>query len=151
VFASVKYGKSLSDVMDTVVRAKVQQVLAREFSKRPFMKAIAEKAAIIDIVEQSVKDEFSKKGITIAFVGYAEELNFDGRIQKAIDDVAIANVQYASKEALLAVVEINRKTAEIDVVRAQAKAIGNWNGAINFPFFLPESFAKAITDLISKK
>jgi hypothetical protein len=137
--------------MDTVVRAKVQQVLAREFSKRPFMKAIGDKATIMDTVEQSVKDEFAKKGITIAFVGYAEELNFDQRIQKAIDDAAIAGVQYANKDALLAVVEINRKNAEVDVVRAQAKAIGNWNGQINFPFILPDSFAKAITDFINKK
>jgi hypothetical protein len=149
VFASVKYGKSLSEVMDTVVRAKVQQVLAREFSKRPFMKAINDKAAIMDAVEQSVKDEFAKKGITIAFVGYAEELNFDPRIQKAIDDAAIAGVQYANKDALLAVVEINRKNAEVDVVRAQAKAIGNWNGQVNFPFIMPDSFAKAIADFLS--
>lgn len=148
VFASVKYGKSLSDVMDTVVRAKVQQVMAKEFAKRNFMKAIQEKATIMDVVEQTVKDEFSKKGITIAFVGYAEQLSFDGRIQKALDDSVIAAVQYANKDAMLAVVEINRKNAEIDIVRAQAKAIGNWNGQINFPFILPDSFAKGIMDLI---
>ncbi len=150
VFASVKYGKSLSDVMDTVVRAKVQQVMAKEFAKRNFLKAIQEKAAIIDLVEQTVKDEFARKGITIAFVGYAEELSFDQRIQKALDDSVIASVQYANKEAMLSVVEINKKTAEIDVIRAQAKAIGNWNGQLNFPFILPDSWAQAIAGLVKK-
>lgn len=150
VFASVKYGKSLSEVMDTVVRAKVQQVMAKEFAKRNFLKAIQDKAAIIDIVEQTVKEEFARKGITIAFVGYAEELSFDQRIQKALDDSVIASVQYANKEAMLAVVEINKKTAEIDVIRAQAKAIGNWNGQINFPFILPDSWAQAIANIVKK-
>ena len=150
VFASTKYGKSLADVMDTVVRAKVQQVMAKEFAKRSFLKGIQEKAAIIDVVEATVKDEFAKKGITIAFVGYAEELSFDPRIQKALDDSVIAAVQYANKDAMLAVVEINRKNAEIDIVRAQAKAIGNWNGAINFPFILPDSWAQAIAGFIKK-
>lgn len=150
VFASVKYGKSLSEVMDTVVRAKVQQVMAKEFAKRNFLKAIQEKAVIIDIVEQTVKEEFARKGITIAFVGYAEELSFDQRIQKALDDSVIASVQYANKEAMLSVVEINKKTAEIDVIRAQAKAIGNWNGQINFPFIMPESWANAIAGLVKK-
>ena len=150
VFASTKYGKSLAEVMDTVVRAKVQQVMAKEFAKRSFLKAIQEKAAIIDIVESTVKDEFAKKGITVAFVGYAEELSFDQRIQKALDDSVIAAVQYANKDAMLAVVEINRKNAEIDIVRAQAKAIGNWNGQINFPFILPDSWAQAIASFVKK-
>lgn len=149
VFASVKYGKSLAEVMDTVVRGKVQQVMAKEFAKRSFMKAIGDKAAIIDTVEQAVKDEFSKKGITIAFVGYAEELSFDDKIQQALNSSVIAAIQYANKDALLAVVEINRKNAEIDIVRAQAKAIGNWNGQINFPFILPDSFAKGIMEFVN--
>ena len=45
--------------------------------------------------------------------------------------------------------EINRKNAEIDIVRAQAKAIGNWNGQINFPFILPDSFVKGIMDFVN--
>ena len=149
VFASVKYGKSLAEVMDTVVRGKVQQIMAKEFAKRSFMKAIGDKASIIDSVEQAVKDEFAKKGITIAFVGYAEELSFDDKIQQALNSSVIAAIQYANKDALLAVVEINRKNAEIDIVRAQAKAIGSWNGQINFPFILPDSFVKGIMDFVN--
>jgi energy-coupling factor transporter transmembrane protein EcfT len=150
VFASVKYGKSLADVMDTVVRAKVQQVLAKEFAKRTFVKGIGDKAAIMDLVEQTVKDEFQKKGITIAFVGFAEELSFDPRIQKALDDSVIASVQYANKDALMAVIEINRKTAEIGIINAQAATMQKWNGVVNFPFFMPDSWAQALSGLIKK-
>lgn len=144
VFASVKYGKSLSEVMDTVVRAKVQQVLAKEFGKRKFLTAIQEKAIIIDSVEQTVKSEFAAKGITVAFVGYAEELSFDGRIQKALDDSVIATIQYSNKDAMFAVVELNKKTAEIDVIRGYAATMQKWNGQLNFPFFIPDSLVQAI-------
>ncbi|MBU3577495.1 SPFH domain-containing protein [Polynucleobacter sp. UK-Kesae-W10] len=150
VFASVKYGKSLAEVMDSVVRAKAQQVLAREFAKRKFLTAITEKAAIMDAVEQAVKDEFSKKGITIAFVGYAEELSFDGRIQKALDDSIIASIQYANKDAMFAVVELNKKTAEIGIINAQAATMQKWNGVINFPFFVPDSIAQALATYMKK-
>jgi hypothetical protein len=150
VFASVKYGKSLADVMDTVVRAKVQQILAKEFAKRNFLRATQEKAAIIDVVEQTVKDEFQKKGITIAFVGYAEELSFDQRIQKALDDSVIASIQYANKDAMFAVVELNKKTAEIGIINAQAATMQKWNGVINFPFFIPDSLAQSIAGWMKK-
>ena len=150
VFASVKYGKSLADVMDTVVRAKVQQIMAKEFAKRKFLTAIQEKAAIIDVVEQTVKDEFARKGITIAFVGYAEELSFDPRIQKALDDSVIASIQYANKDAMFAVVELNKKTAEIGIINAQAATMQKWNGVINFPFFIPDSVAQAIAGWMKK-
>lgn len=150
VFASVKYGKSLAEVMDTVVKAKVHQVLALEFSKRKFMQAIGDKAAIITAVEQIVKDDFAKKGITIAFVGYAEGLTFDKAIQDAVNATVVAGIQYASKDALLAVVEVNRKNAEVDVIRAQADTMRKWNGAINFPFFIPDSVAQAIAGWFKK-
>jgi hypothetical protein len=150
VFASVKYGKSLAEVMDSAVRSRVHQILALEFAKRKFVVAIADKAAIINVVEQTVKDEFKAKGITITSVGYAEGLTFDPKIQAAVNDNVIAGVQYASKDALLAVVEINRKNAEVEVIRAQADMMRKWNGAINFPFFLPDSWAKTIQDWVKK-
>lgn len=150
VFASVKYGKSLGEVMDVTVRAKVHQILALEFAKRKFMVAIGDKAAIITEVERQVKAEFSPKGITISFVGYAEGLSFDPKIQAAVNDSVIAGIQYASKDALLAVVEINKKNAEVDVIRAQADTMRKWNGAINFPFFIPDSLAQAIVGWFKK-
>lgn len=150
VFASVKYGKSLADVMDTAVRSRVHQLLALEFAKRKFLTAISDKAVIMGIVEQTVKDEFKLKGITITSVGFAEGLTFDPKIQEAVNSSVIAGIQYASRDALLAVVEINKKNAEVDVIKAQADTMRKWNGAINFPFFIPESLAQAIAGWFKK-
>ena len=150
VFTSVKYGRSLAEVMDTNVRARVHSLMALEFAKRKFMVAIGDKAAIMALVEKTVQDEFAKKGITISFVGFAEGLTFDTKIQAALNDSVIASIQYGVKDALLAVIEINRKNAEIDVIKAQAATMQKWNGQINFPFFMPDSIAQAITGWLKK-
>lgn len=151
VFASAKYARSLAEVMDTVVRGKVHQVLALEFAKRKFMTAISDKAAIMMEVERAVKAEFLDKGITIAFVGYAEGLTFDPAIQGALNNSVIISINYSVKDAALSLTEIDRKNAEISVIRAQAATMQKWNGQINFPFFIPDSLIQTVNGWFNRK
>jgi hypothetical protein len=135
-FASVGYGRSLAEIMDTVVRAKVQATLAKEFGRLKFKDAILAKAKIIDTVESSVKAEFASKGITISFIGYAESLSFDDNIQNAINQVVIADFKYMNKDALMAVTDIDERNAKIGVTNATSETMKKWNGQINLPSFM---------------
>lgn len=90
-FASVIWGMSLTDVMDTIVRGKVQELIAGEFSKRTFIDAIAQKSAIMAAVAKGAREEFGPKGIVIDFIGYSGPLDFSAGIQASIDRTVIAS------------------------------------------------------------
>jgi hypothetical protein len=146
-FASVAYGRSLSDVMDTVVRGKVQAVLAREFGSRSLDNAIREKGAMISLVEKEVKESFINKGITIDYVGYAEALSFNERIQASIDKVFVTQKDAQAEESLKKMLPLYQQQADIAVKNGIAASAAKWNGQINLPSFLvvPSDFLNAIT------
>ncbi|OQX07661.1 MAG: hypothetical protein BWK80_49210 [Desulfobacteraceae bacterium IS3] len=152
-FASVSYGRSLSDVMDTVVRGKIQAVLAREFGSRSLDNAIREKSAIISLVEKEVKESFINKGITIDYVGYAEALSFNERIQASIDKVFVTQKDAQAEESLKKMLPLYQQQAEIAVKNGIAASASKWNGQINLPSFLvvPSDFLTAVTGWVKSE
>jgi len=129
-FASVAQGKSLAEIMDTVVRGMVQSELSNEFMKRSFVDGNAQAADIMVTVRANVTKHFAEKGITIDNIGYSGPLNYSDAIQKSIDSVFIATQSAASSAAMMAAVPYMREQAAINVTNAQAAAIQKWNGAI---------------------
>ena len=86
IFTSVYYGRSLAEVMDGVVRNKVQSLVCDEFTARSLDQANAEALAIRQKAEDSVRKYLESVGITLDFMGWADTFTFDPDVQKAIDD-----------------------------------------------------------------
>lgn len=139
-FASIVQARSLSEVVDDNIRRKVQSSLAKEFGKRTILDAAAQKADIIATVEKDVKDTFAPMGITISYVGYAESLSYDPKIQEAIDNVFIATKKAQAAQQLMASVPYEQAIVNINFINAEAEAIktaaAKWNGAANLPAWI---------------
>jgi hypothetical protein len=133
-FASVLYGKSLAEVVDSNVHRTVQTVLASEFGKRTTDQALHDKAEIIAAVEKAVKDQFGPMGITVTTLGLADQLNFENpQIQHAIDDTYMANKRAQSAQAQLATLPVQQKILDMEIQRIDAatrsKLADKWNGS----------------------
>ena len=129
-FASTAQGKSLAEIMDTVVRGMVQSELSNAFMKRGFAEGNAQAADIMAEVRDRVTKHFAEKGITIDYIGYSGPLSYADSIQKSIDQVFISQQSAASSAAMMAAVPYMKEQAAINVVNAQAAAMQKWNGAI---------------------
>ncbi len=90
IFTSVYYGRSLAQIMDTVVRNKVQQLLSAQYSKLTFDEANEKLPEIITLVEKDLKNWAKTIGITIDFLGLADTVEFDSDVQQAINKAYIA-------------------------------------------------------------
>jgi hypothetical protein len=152
-YPSVARGNSLAEIMDTVVRNKVQAVLAREFGNRELNIAMKEKAIIIGIVEKEVRETFAKKGITIDYVGYADSLDYPTKVQEAIDQVFITKKTAEAKEALSLMIPLYNQQAEIAIKNGVANATSKWNGSIVFPSFMviPNSISEYLSSWFNPK
>lgn len=132
-FASVIYGQDLATVMDTVIRGKVEAVLAREYGNRALLNIIGEKpekAEIIAIVEKEVTAFAATYGITIDFIGYAGSLTYDKPVQDAINTVFIAKLQSQHLKELQDTINIKSQYTNIDIKAGIAKATEKWNGQL---------------------
>jgi hypothetical protein len=133
-FASVNYGKSLQEIMDTVVRGYVQSALASRFMSVSFADGNAHAADIMTDLRNDITKHFAEKGITIDYIGYSGPLSYSDSIQKSIDDVFISSQKAAASAAMMTAVPYMQATAEINIRNAEAAAIQRWNGAIpNLP------------------
>jgi hypothetical protein len=136
VFASTARGRSLAEVMDTVVHSRVQSILAKEFGKRKLIQGMADKSTIIDTVEATLKKEFAEQGVTITNVGFSSDLTYEPKIQEALDAAFIAQMKLAHKDAYNISLDLDRRDAENSVIRAQGEAMKKWDGKLSFPSFM---------------
>jgi hypothetical protein len=87
-------GKSLEDVMDTVIRGYVQSYLYREYGSRTLEECRADKKKIFAAMQEEAKATFKAKGITIENIGGSEGYTYkDPKIQEAINSVFAAQQQ----------------------------------------------------------
>ena len=126
-FYSILRSASLPEVMDGIVRAKVQETLALEFSKRSFDEAIAQKGVILKAIFDAVKAEFEPKGITIGFLGLSGPLNFSDAIQASIDHNIVATRQKVMAEILKESLPTLQQKAFIDSIGTLAQ---KWDGKL---------------------
>jgi regulator of protease activity HflC (stomatin/prohibitin superfamily) len=112
--------KSLADMMDMEVRARIHQVIAEEAGNYDLFNLPAKKNDIIKAVRADVEPFFKKMGIEITTLAMLGGLTFDNpEIQKAIDDAAKAAQLKVTAEAKRSAQEVENKTL---LLAAEGKA-----------------------------
>lgn len=147
IFTSVYYARSLSQIMDTVVRSKVQALVCTEVVKRTLDKANGDMAAMMTGIEVSVKAYMDSRGISLDFVGWADTAEFDHAVQTAINRRYIADKDAAIAAQLGPVVGTLQAVAAAEATRTFAT---KWNGALPAQvslWWLPESISNFFTSV----
>jgi hypothetical protein len=129
-YASISYGRSLAQVMDSNVRGMVQVELANAFGSKILALDLPEKANIIKSVMDNVKKFYAVKGITIEYVGYANSLTFDKPVQDAINNVYIATKENEAFAAMAPAIPVRQQIASIGVTENFGKSLSKWNGGL---------------------
>jgi regulator of protease activity HflC (stomatin/prohibitin superfamily) len=112
--------KSLAEMMDMEVRARIQQVIAEEAAKHDLEKLRSKKNEIMQAVKEDIIPFFKAKGIEITTVTMFGGMVYDNaEIQKAIDDAVKASQLKITAEAKREAQEVDNKTLEL---AAQGKA-----------------------------
>ena len=136
-YASVAYGKSLAEVMQTLVRGEVQRALAKGFSQYVLTDVLAKKAEIMDAVAKETTDWCTQRGITLDYIGYANGLNFDPKVQEAINNVFIEQKKADAVATQKNVLTLRQTIANIKLTEKLGDVMMKWNGALpSIPSFL---------------
>lgn len=121
IFQSVRYGRSLVNVMDDVGRKKVQTLICDQIGSRTFDQDNQQMVPIMDTVAKQAIDYFKSVGVTLSFIGWADTFTFDPSVQDAIDrkyiavqdeDIAKRLQPYATVIEALAVAQATRTFGE---------------------------------------
>lgn len=108
--------KSLSEIMDTEIRARVESKFVEECASYSLNDILAHKEEIMNTVRDDVTSYFADKGITITVLGMKDGIEYDDYgIQQAIN-------QKFSSEQLLVTQENNNKVT-ISAAEAEAQAM----------------------------
>jgi hypothetical protein len=103
--------KSLSEMLDMEVRARIHQIIAEEAGTYNVFDLPAKKNDIMKSVRDDVVPFFKKKGIEITTLAMLGGLTFDNaEIQRAIDDAAKASHLKVAAEAKRSAQEVENKT-----------------------------------------
>lgn len=116
--------KSLSKIMDTEIRARVESKFVEECGKRTLNDILASKDEIMDAVRTDIEAYFGDKGITITVLGLKDGVEYDDpAIQASI------NEKFSSEQKLVTQQNNNKVTiakaeadAEAKLKAAQAEA-----------------------------
>ena len=91
LFTSVLQSRSLVQVMDTVGRNKVQALVCNEIGSRTFIEANLQATQIMESVRKNATTYFATVGITLDYLGWADTMEFDAAVQKAVNDKFVAD------------------------------------------------------------
>jgi len=106
--------KSLAEMMDMEVRARIQQIVAEEAGKHDLDLVRSKKNDIMKAVREDVLPFFRNKGIEITTVAMVGGLSYDNpEIQKAIDEAAKSSQLKVSAEARREAQEVENKTVKL--------------------------------------
>ena len=116
--------KSLADMLDVEVRARIQQVLAEEAAKFTLEQLPAKKNDVIQAVRADVVAYFQQRGILVSSVGLYGGITYDNpEIQRGIDDGAKAVQQKVIAEARADAAKLEaRGRADAELIAAEAQA-----------------------------
>lgn len=118
IFTSVYYGRSLAEVMDDVIRKKVQTLVCGEVTSRTFDQANADANKIMDTVTKSSTDYLAAVGITLNFIGWADTFEFDQSVQDSINRRYVANQDQQIASALAPYASTIQAIAVASAIRA---------------------------------
>ena len=113
--------KSLAEMLDMEVRARIHQVIAEEAGTYNVFDLPSKKNEIMKAVREDVTPFFKKKGIEITTLAILGGLTFENKeIQQAIDNSAKASQLKVAAEAKRAAQEVENKTM---LLAADGKAL----------------------------
>jgi hypothetical protein len=103
--------KSLAEMLDMEVRARIHQIIAEEAGTYNVFDLPGKKNDIMKVVRDDVVPFFKKKGIEVTTLAMLGGLTFDNHeIQRAIDDAAKASHLKVAAEAKRSAQEVENKT-----------------------------------------
>jgi len=119
--------KTLANIMDTEIRARVESKFVEECAKYTLNNVLANKSVIMDSVRKDVVDYFSGRGITITVLGMKNGLTYqDASIQKSI------NQKFSSEQNIITQQNKNKQIlskakadADAVIIKSSAEATAN--------------------------
>ena len=129
-FPSVVYAKPLSEIMDTVVYMDAHRLLAKEFGKRTFLECSYQKAEIFSNVEAQLVATYKPLGISIRYFGQGSPLNYDQKIQSAVDTLVISDLQAMVVSNQLKTIPVQSALADIAIKNGAATSAAKWDGKL---------------------
>lgn len=125
---------SLKGIMNTEIRARIQQIAAEVSAKYKLDELRDKKMEIATAVQTNVIPFFETRGITITTVGMFGGMTYENsKIQDAIDQTFIAQQEKVNSKAMLDAQEDKNKRIESEAkakgnaAEAEAKGIANGN------------------------
>ena len=116
IFTSVYHGVSLAEVMDKVVRGKIQAIVAHKIGKRDLDKVNEDSAIIMSEIFAEATEFCKSIGVTLTYIGWAGTFSFDKDVQQAIND------RYTGEKIKPVLATLQTK-AVLDMM-------GKWNGQL---------------------
>ena len=90
IFASVYHAKSLTNVMDTVGHGLIEASVCQAIGANDLQTDNKDYNSIMDTVQKTAQAYLDQRGITIDYIGWAGTFSFDSDVQKAINNLFIA-------------------------------------------------------------
>lgn len=143
--------KTLSDIIDSEIRARVESNFVETCAKYTMNEILAKKAEIMDYVRDDVTSYFAERGITITVLGMKDGIEYDdpsvqtainasfvaernAEAQRVNNETAIAKAQAEGEAEIIsaeATAKANRLLAEsITDGLVELKKIERWNGQL---------------------
>lgn len=119
--------KSLADIMDSEIRARVESNFVEICAKYTMAEILTEKQAIMDYVRNDVTTYFADRGITITVLGMKDGIQYDDpSVQSAINAAFVANRE-SEAQAVKNQTKIDAAKADADamLIKANAEAEAN--------------------------
>ncbi len=119
--------KSLADIMDSEIRARVESDFVEICAKYTMAEILTEKQAIMEYVRNDVTSYLADRGITITVLGMKDGIQYDDpSVQSAINAAFVANRE-SEAQAVKNQTKIDAAKADADamLIKANAEAEAN--------------------------
>lgn len=126
IFTSVFYGKSLAQIMDGVVRGKVQSLVCNELAARSLDKDNTEATKIMETIQAKTDAYLASRGITLDYIGWADTFTFENKVQDAINRRYVADRE---KEIAAELGPVTATVQALATAEATRTVANKWNGA----------------------
>lgn len=139
---------SLAQVMDSEVRARIQQVAAETAAKYPLDELRARKQEISDAVRKDIIAFFSQRGVTITTAGMFGGMSYENpEIQKAIDKTFIAQQEKVVNQARFEAQQRENDRVELEAQATAEKERRTAQGQADAKKLIAAAEAEAIRDV----
>ena len=114
--------KSLSDVMDTEIRARVESAFVEKSAQYTMKEILERKAEIMEYVRTDVMAYFAERGITITVLGMKDGIEYDDASVQASINAAFTAERNAEAQAVENQKAIDKAKAEAEATKARTAA-----------------------------